>query len=54
MAEIKSAEEKRKQEKLRKIGKCCMGFDWLRIEGGYKCAGGTHFCTDEEIEQCEL
>jgi SpoVK/Ycf46/Vps4 family AAA+-type ATPase len=54
MAEVKSAEEKRKQEKLKKIGKCCMGFEWIRIEGGYKCAGGTHFCTDEEIEQCEL
>lgn len=54
MAEIKSAEERKKQEKLKKIGKCCMGFEWLKTEGGYRCAGGTHFCSDQEIEQCEL
>ena len=45
----KTAEEKKAQEKLRKIGKCPMGFDWLKQEGGWRCAGGSHFVTDEEL-----
>ena len=37
------------QEKLKKIGLCCMGFEWLKVEGGYQCAGGTHFCSDADV-----
>lgn len=54
MAEFKSAEEKKKQEKLQKIGKCCMGFEWLKVEGGYRCAGGSHYCSNEEVDKFQL
>jgi hypothetical protein len=46
----KTAQEARVQEVLRAIGKCCMGFDWLREgDGGYRCAGGSHVCSAADI-----
>ena len=45
----KSAEEARIQEKLKVVGKCPMGFDWLKREGGWVCAGGSHFVTDAQL-----
>lgn len=49
MEEAKTAEEARKQEKLWKMGLCCLGFDWLKVEGGYRCAGGSHYCSDKDL-----
>ena len=45
----KTAEEERVQEQLRAIGKCPVGFEWLKREGGWCCAGGSHFVTDAEL-----
>ena len=49
-AAAKSAEERKKQEKIRRIGLCVMGFVWLKQPGGYRCAGGSHYLSDAEIE----
>lgn len=49
-AQAKSATEMKIQEKIRHIGKCPMNFDWLKIPGGYQCAGGSHFLSDVEID----
>lgn len=54
---IKDAEERRKQEmemqakaeKLRVMGRCVAGFSWHRCGNGWRCAGGSHYCSDAEL-----
>ena len=36
-------------EKLKRISKCVQGFEWLKVSGGYRCAGGSHFVTDAQL-----
>lgn len=52
--QIRSAEEQRKrelvQERLRKIGRCPMNFEWIAMgNGGYRCAGGSHCVSASEL-----
>lgn len=50
-----AAEEARKKEliknKLRAIGKCPLGFVWHQVGGGWRCAGGSHYVSDEELKR---
>lgn len=51
----KEAERKRReaearvQTKLRQMGRCVAGFQWIKQAGGYRCAGGAHFVGDREL-----
>ena len=45
----KNAHEAKVQEVLLRIGKCCMGFDWLKEGDGYRCAGGSHTCSAADV-----
>jgi SpoVK/Ycf46/Vps4 family AAA+-type ATPase len=51
----REAEEKaRKQEaqvqaKLRQMGVCVAGFRWINQGSGYRCAGGSHFISNEQL-----
>ncbi|KAI9763908.1 MAG: hypothetical protein M1840_009020 [Geoglossum simile] len=48
-AEQRRREETRTQTKLRQMGVCCMGYQWIKQVGGYRCAGGSHFVTDGQL-----
>ncbi|KAI9667845.1 MAG: hypothetical protein M1821_000664 [Bathelium mastoideum] len=47
--EREAQEEKEAQEKL--IGRCYAGYQWIKQDNGYRCAGGVCFVTFEELEK---
>ena len=47
----KVEEDQRRQVALKRIGLCEAGYVWNKVSGGYRCAGGSHFCSDSEIER---
>jgi hypothetical protein len=42
-------QEAKAQARLREMGVCPAGFRWIKQNGGYRCAGGTHFVTDGQL-----
>ena len=34
--------------KLKEMGVCPVGYHWIKQSGGYRCAGGSHWTTDEQ------
>lgn len=48
---VKSDAEKEEavQKCLIAAGKCEMGYEWLREEGGFRCAGGSHYMSLQDI-----
>ena len=32
--------------KLQMIGRCCAGYQWIKVEGGYCCSAGGHYVSD--------
>ena len=41
--------ERAAQKKLREIGPCPAGFWWVKQTGGYRCAGGSHWLPDADL-----
>ncbi|TVY43119.1 NFX1-type zinc finger-containing protein [Lachnellula subtilissima] len=41
--------EQQAQVKLRHMGVCVQGFVWRKQSGGYRCAGGMHFVSDDAL-----
>lgn len=48
--QAKKAEEERVQQKIRNLGICPQGFQWLKMGGGYRCAGGSHWLSDAQLK----
>ena len=46
-------EERRKEAKaqqlLKTLGRCVMGYRWIKQNGGYRCSAGGHFVSDSEL-----
>ncbi|KFG84658.1 putative nonsense-mediated mRNA decay protein [Metarhizium anisopliae] len=48
-------EEKRMKEeaamkaRLMALGRCPVGYHWIKQSGGYRCAGGSHYMSDGDI-----
>lgn len=38
------------QEKIRQMGLCPVGYEWIEQPGGYVCAGGSHSISHEQLE----
>ncbi|KAF2085428.1 P-loop containing nucleoside triphosphate hydrolase protein [Saccharata proteae CBS 121410] len=47
--ERKRKEEARVQQKLRMMGVCCRGFRWIKQSQGYRCAGGFHYVSNDQL-----
>lgn len=47
--ERRRKEEEEMRKKLEIMGACPMGYHWIRQEGGYRCAGGSHFVGDGQL-----
>lgn len=37
------------QTKLRELGVCSMGFQWIKQDGGYRCSAGGHWVYDSQL-----
>jgi ATPase family associated with various cellular activities (AAA) len=47
--EIRKATET--QKRLRMIGNCPMGYVWHKMGSGWRCAGGGHYVSDEQLNR---
>ena len=45
--------QERIQERLKATRVCAAGYRWTKVEGGYRCAGGSHFLSNEELDLIE-
>ncbi|KAI1807173.1 P-loop containing nucleoside triphosphate hydrolase protein [Daldinia bambusicola] len=41
--------EKAMQEKLMRMGRCPVGYEWIPQGNGYRCAGGSHFMSNGQL-----
>jgi hypothetical protein len=48
-AEAERRLEQARQRKLRTMGVCVAGFQWIKQVNGYRCAGGSHFVSDAQL-----
>ena len=41
--------EEQVQARLRQMGVCPMGYQWIKQSGGYRCSAGGHFVTNGQL-----
>lgn len=41
--EYRKQQEAKAKAKLKRMGRCPAGYEWIRQAGGYRCAGGSHW-----------
>lgn len=39
------------QQAIKNAGACPSGYLWRKVQGGYRCAAGGHFLSDEQIQK---
>ena len=44
-----SEQELRVQQRIQALGRCPMNFSWLRVPGGWRCAGGSHYLSEAAV-----
>ncbi len=53
MARTKTGAVKAALDKMRSLGVCPASFEWLKCDGGYRCAGGSHFVTQAQLDSMQ-
>ena len=48
--EARRKRENEVREKLKALGVCPMGYNWVRQVGGWRCAGGSHWMGDDNLK----
>ncbi|KAH8689078.1 P-loop containing nucleoside triphosphate hydrolase protein [Talaromyces proteolyticus] len=48
LEEMKRQEEAAKK-KLRELGLCPQGYQWIKQDSGYRCGGGSHYMSNEAL-----
>jgi len=43
--------EKKVQVTLHRMGKCPVGYQWIKQTSGYRCAGGSHVVSDQDLNR---
>ena len=57
LEDLRRAEQRRRenevrvQTRLRQMGVCCAGFQWVKQSTGYRCMGGSHFVPNEQLDR---
>ena len=49
LAKAKQRREEQVQARLQQMGVCPMGYQWIKQASGYRCAGGSHFVSNEQV-----
>ena len=47
--ERRRKEEEKLRQKLAMNGLCPMGYNWIKQNGGFRCAGGSHFVSNTQL-----
>lgn len=47
--EARKAKEEAAQAALRRMGVCVAGYRWISVGFGYRCAGGSHFVSNAQL-----
>jgi hypothetical protein len=46
--------EMERQKKLKVLGRCPMGYTWIKQASGYRCAGGSHTLSDSYVDSASF
>lgn len=46
---VRVRKEQELRKKLKTAGLCPAGFQWFKSGGGYRCGGGSHFVSDQDL-----
>lgn len=47
--EERRRKEEEAQQKLMSMGVCPVGYQWIKQSSGYRCAGGSHYMSDDAV-----
>ncbi|CAK4032789.1 nfx1-type zinc finger-containing 1 [Lecanosticta acicola] len=47
--EEQRAREAEVKERLMRMGRCPVGYGWIKQQEGYRCAGGSHYLPDAQV-----